>query len=149
MSKYQNILLALDLKEEDDNAVAEKALAIAENSEAKISIVHVVEPIFNYGIPPGTEGKVDQWENELEETAKSQLEKVGLKLSVPANQQYIGIGQIRHHIIQTANKINADLIVVGTHSRHGISKLIMGDTAEDMINKASCDVLAVHIPKNA
>lgn len=149
MSRYQNILLALDLKEEDDSAVAEQALAIAGISGAKVSIVHVVEPIFNYGIPPGTEGKVDQWENELEQTAKSQLEKVGQKLCIPKDQQYLGIGQIRHHIIQTANKINADLIVVGTHSRHGLSKLIMGDTAEDMIQKASCDVLAVHIPQNA
>ena len=148
MTKYKRILLAVDLKEEDDAPVSEKAMALAESTGAEVSLIHVVEPIFNYGIPPGSELKVTEWEQELEETAKEQLKKTGEKLSIPTDRQFLGIGQIRQQIINTTKKINADMIVVGTHSRHGLNKLIMGDTAEDMLQSAKCDVLAVHINKD-
>lgn len=147
MSKYEKILLAVDLKAEDDTPVSERAMAIAHSTGAEVSIVHVVEPIYNYGIPPGTEGKFDEWEKELETTAKDHLKKIGEKLSIPTDRQYMGVGQIRHQILRTADMMNADLIVLGTHSRHGLNKLIMGDTAEDMLHSAKCDVLAVHINK--
>jgi universal stress protein A len=147
MAKYERILLAVDLKAEDDAPVSEKAMAIAKSTGAEVSVVHVVEPIYNYGIPPGTEGKFDQWEKELETSAKSQLKKIGEKLSIPTNRQYMGVGQIKQQILRTAEMMNADLIVLGTHSRHGLNKLIMGDTAEDMLQSAKCDVLAVHINK--
>ncbi len=148
MSDYQRILLAVDLKEEDDTPVSEKAMSIAKSTGAQVSVVHVVEPIYNYGIPPGTESRINEWEKELEETAKDKLKKVGEKLSIPADRQFIGVGQIRQQILRTAEMINADMIVVGTHSRHGLSRLIMGDTAEDMLHSAKCDVLAIHIPKS-
>ena len=147
MSNYKHILLALDLKPEDDEPVSDKALALAKAHGAEISIIHVVEPIFNYGIPPGTESKFDQWENELEETAKQQLSSFGEKYSIPAERQFISIGQIKRGILKTAQQINADLIVVGSHNRHGLSALFMGDTAEDMVHSATCDVLSINISK--
>jgi universal stress protein A len=145
MSKYERILLALDLKPEDDTPVSDKAVDFARNAGAELSLIHVVEPIFKYGMPPGTEGKFDEWEKELEETAKAKLKETGEKLSVPTERQYLGLGEIRQQILKTAEIIDADLIVVGTHSRHGLAKLFMGDTAEDMLHSAKCDVLAVHI----
>ena len=145
MTNYKRILLAVDLNEKDDSVVSEKAITLAKSTGAEISLIHVVEPIFNYGIPPGSELKVSEWEQELEATAKEQLKKTGKKLSVATERQYLGVGQIRQQILNTADKIKADMIVVGTHSRHGLNKLIMGDTAEDMLQSAKCDVLAVHI----
>ncbi len=147
MEKYERILLAVDLKPEDDTQVSDRAMSIAKSTGAEVSIVHIIEPIFTYGIPPGTESKFDEWEKELEAAAQSQLKNIGEKLSIPSDRQYMGIGQIRQQILSTAETINADLIVVGTHSRHGLNKLMMGDTAEDMLHSAKCDVLAVHINK--
>lgn len=147
MTKYKHILLALDLKPEDDNKVSEQAFAVAEAHGAEVSLIHVVEPIFNYGIPAGTESKFDQWESELEETAKQHLLSFGKKHSIPPERQFISIGQIKRGILKTAEQINADLIVVGSHNRHGLSALFMGDTAEDMVHSAKCDVLSINISK--
>lgn len=148
MSNYKRILVALDLKPEDDELVSGKALSLAKASGGEVNVIHVVEPIYNYGIPPGTESKFDEWETEIEQTAKLQLEKIGQKLSIPADKQYISVGQIKRQILYTAKKINADLIVVGTHSRHGLSSLFMGHTSDEMLHHSECDVLAVHIPSN-
>ncbi|NGX42448.1 MAG: hypothetical protein K940chlam7_00728 [Chlamydiae bacterium] len=147
MSKYQNILVALDLKPEDDDVVSEQAFRIAETSGATVSFVHVVEPIFNYGLPPGADNKYDQWESELEEGAKMQMSKLGEKCSIPTFRQYVRVGQVKRELLQTAERVRADLIVVGTHCRHGLTSLFFGNTADDVVNDAKCDVLAIHINK--
>lgn len=145
MQSYKNILLAVDLKPEDDESVSQKAAQLAKNSKGQLTIIHVLEPIYNYGIPPGTESKFDQWQTELEQSAKQELSRLGSKISVPHERQHLAIGQIKEQILLLADKIGADLIVVGCHGRHGWQTLFMGDTAGDMLSGAKCDVLAVHV----
>jgi len=147
MAKYKRILLALDLKPEDDEPVSDQAITLANAEGAEINLIHVIEPIYSYGIPPGTESKFDQWQTELENSAKEQMEKIGQKLSIPQERQYLAVGQIKRQLLRTAEEIDADLIVVGSHARHGLSALFMGDTADDMLHSANCDVLAVNISK--
>ena len=147
MSKYKRILLALDLKPEDDEHVSNQAITLAGAEGAEVNLIHVVEPIYSYGIPPGTESKFDQWQTELESSAKEQMERIGQKLAVPPERQYIAVGQIKRQLLRTAEQVDADLIVVGSHARYGLSALFMGDTADDMLHSANCDVLVVNISK--
>ncbi len=145
MHRYKNILLAVDLKPEDDIPVSEKAKNIAEIAGADISIVHVVEPIYDTVISPGAEMNVEEWESEHEESAKNELAKLGESLSVPKERQHLQFGQIKDKLLGVAKKINADLIVVGTHSKGGVKSIFIGDTADDMLHFAKCDISAVHV----
>jgi nucleotide-binding universal stress UspA family protein len=49
-----------------------------------------------------------------------------------------------HEIINFAEEIRADVIVVGTHGRSGVPRLLMGSVAEDVVRSAPCPVLVVH-----
>ena len=51
-------------------------------------------------------------------------------------------------IITFAREINADLLVVGTHGRTGLSHLIIGSVAERVVRKAPCPVLSIHHPEH-
>lgn len=146
MTKYQKVLLALDLKPEDDEPVSEKAMAIANACAAEVSIIHVVEPIYSHGIPAGAENKFAEWQSEMEDSAKRKLQEIGKKLVVPSTRQYMAVGPIKKQLLRTAEQIQADLIVVGTHAKHGLKTIFFNDTADEMVHNAKCDVLAVNIP---
>ena len=55
----------------------------------------------------------------------------------------VEVGDPRDTIVETAEKLGADLIVMGTQGRRGLSRVMMGSVAEDVIRQASCPVLAV------
>lgn len=145
MSRYQHILVAVDLKDSGDQVVAEQAQLLANASGAKLSVVHVVEPIYSYGVSPGSELQIDDWENSLEDVAKDKLQQFADQYRIPANQQYLKVGIPTQVILETAKNVGADLIVLGHHGRHGIKSLFINDTAEETVHQTECDVLAVHV----
>jgi universal stress protein A len=147
MSKYKRILLALDLKPEDDEPVSEQAMALARSQGAEVNIIHVVEPIYTCGIPAGGENKFVEMQVEIEQSAKEQLQRIGQNLCVPPAKQFLAVGQIKKQLLRTAETIKADLIVVGCHAKHGMRALFMADTANEMLHNANCDVLVINIPK--
>jgi universal stress protein A len=146
MAKYKHILLAADLVASDDDPVAEKVSALAADSGAYISLIHVVEPVYNYG-GPYVAGDISQWQDELEKSAKASLAKLGERLGVPTERQHLPTGQPKHHILQAAEQVGADLIVVGSHGRHGLNLLLLGSTANAILHGANCDVLSVRVPE--
>lgn len=56
-------------------------------------------------------------------------------------------GDPRDVILEAAKSTNADLIVMGTHGRRGLSRLVMGSVAEDIVRNAPCPVLTVRTKK--
>ncbi|MCB1135534.1 MAG: universal stress protein [Chlamydiia bacterium] len=148
MAAYKHILVAADLIAKDDDPVVSKALELAgTNAGCQISLIHVVEPVYNYG-GPYVAGDVSQWQEELEKSAESSLSKLGEKLGVPVERQHLPTGQPKHHIIATANQVGADLILIGSHGRHGLNLLLMGSTANAVLHHANCDVLCVRVQEN-
>ena len=142
MSNYQTILLSIDLTEESSE-VAERAQAIAANNGATIHVIHVVEPLsFAYGgdIPMDFSGIQD----EIQEQAKQQLQSFSKKFGIAEAHQHLVIGKPEIEIHSLAEEINADLIVVGSHGRHGLA-LLLGSTANGVLHGANCDVLAVRV----
>ena len=147
MKKYERILLAVDLKEEDDEKVCNHCLSLAESTGAEITIVHAVEPITSYGNSGFNAFNIDRVQSDLEHMAEDQVGKIADSLSVPLERQYVLTGFVKDVILKTSKKISADLIVVGSHGRHGISALFFGDTAGDMVHNSLCDVLTVPLTK--
>lgn len=142
--KYQHVLLAADLLKQDDDPVSDRALEIAQASGAKLSIIHVVEFPYAYGLP--YEGTVyAQWQLELENSAKANFKALADRLKIPNNQRHLPTGEAKRIILETADKIKADLIVVGSHGRHGLGLLLLGSTANGVLHGAKCDVLAVRV----
>lgn len=139
---YKHILLATDLSNETDK-IADHAKAFAERTKAKLSIIHVVEhtPIV-YG---GGEFSVPldiNLEETLTENAKLALAHLGKRLGISEKDQYVETGSIKIAVVNLAEKLGTDLIVVGTHARHGLEK-ILGSTANAILHAAKCDVLTV------
>lgn len=144
MTGYKHILVAADLVVADDNPVIKKAKEIQERTGAKLSIVHAIEYPPSYGdayeVPT-----VADWQEELEESAKDRLEKLCGEIGVSNDQRFLRIGQPKYQILEVADEIQADLIVVGSHARHGLGLLLLGSTANAIIHHAKCDVLAVRV----
>jgi len=142
MSNYQTILLASDLSDES-SVVNRRAKAISDNNHAQLHIIHVIEPMsFAYGgdIPMD----FTDIQNEIEKQVRSQVEALGNELSVDKDKQHVVLGRPEAEVHQLAEELQADLIIVGSHGRHGLA-LLLGSTANGVLHGAKCDVLAVRV----
>jgi universal stress protein A len=141
MSAYRKVLIAVDSSDEAIQVLqAAKDLPDIENAE--ISVLHVAEhPQAAYGqwlvYLPINEG---QLQDKLLERLDERVEKSGLN---DAKTQ-VEFGRAIDEILVVAKNEDADLIVIGSHGRHGI-KLVLGSTANGVLHRAECDVLAVRV----
>ena len=142
MSQYKHVLIAVDLTDESGQVI-EKGQAIAERNNANISLIHALEPLgFAYGgdIPMD----LTTIQEQLEQHAKDKLAELAAPLNIPQEQQHILVGVPDSEIHRMAKDQGVDLIVVGSHGRHGLS-LLLGSTSTGVLHGAKCDVLAVRI----
>ena len=143
--KYEHILVAVDLTEEC-SPVLSRGREIAERNKAKLSLVHIVEPMamaFGGDVPMD----LSQLQQQQFDQAKDKLQ--ALKKNYPevnVGDAHLVYGQPRQEIHELARKENCDLIVIGSHGRHGLA-LLLGSTANDVLHGAPCDVLAVRLKK--
>ncbi len=144
MSDYKHILLAVDFSKQSD-AVADKAKALANTYQAKLSIVHVLD---NIPMPDAYYGTVisltETSGDPLLEAEKAKLMAIGDQLNVDLSNQWLLWGIPKQEIINVAEQQQVDLIVVGSHGRHGLA-LLLGSTANSILHTAKCDVLAVRL----
>lgn len=142
MGQYTHILLAADFNQESD-IVVKRAKALASTFGAKLSLVHVLEPI---SIAYGGEFPVDLGDlhKELEKQAQTQLAALGDQLGVAAENRYLEVGITEKEILRVAKAHGVDLIVMGSHGRHGLA-LLLGSTANAVLHHADIDVLAVRV----
>ena len=139
---YHRVMLAVDLTEES-NRVAERATALCKAYDAELHVVHVIEPLsLAYGgdIPMDLSSVQEQ----IHEQAESHLAEFAARLDVPPDRQYLIFGRPESEIQRAAEAKGADVIVVGSHGRHGLA-LLLGSTANGVLHGASCDVLAVRV----
>ncbi|MEY3017294.1 MAG: hypothetical protein RL336_429 [Pseudomonadota bacterium] len=142
MGLYSHILLGLDLSEDSD-LVAAKGANLAKQNNASLSVVHVIEPLsFAYGgdIPMD----FSSVQEEIYKQAENQMRKLGAKWDIPEERQHIVIGRPESEIHTLAHDLGADLVLVGSHGRHGLA-LVFGSTANGVLHGANCDVLAVRV----
>lgn len=144
MSLYQKILVAVDLSE-DSTAVVQHGRAIADPNGAELHLIHVIEPLsFAYGgdIPMDFSGI----QAEIQQQATQQMLRFAASNKVDEPRQHIVMGKPEVEIRAMAEQLGSDLIVVGSHGRHGLA-LLMGSTANGLLHGANCDVLAVRVGK--
>lgn len=142
MSDYGKILVAVDLSE-DSNRILQRARAVASSAAAQLHIIHVIEPLsFAYGgdIPMDFSGIQD----EIYQQATQQLDRFAESHGIDKAHRHIVMGRPEVEIHALAEELQADLIVVGSHGRHGLA-LLMGSTANGVLHGAKRDVLAVRV----
>jgi universal stress protein A len=145
MKNYQSIVLGVELIPEKDQLLIEKALELCKEFNAKLSLVHVIERVSSYGAAYGVAVGADI-EQMLRENAQKEMKKLGSKLNVAESNQIVKLGPASSVILEEAEKVNADLIIVGSHGRHGV-QLLLGSTANGVLHSAKCDVLAIRLQK--
>jgi len=136
----QKILFPTDFSPASQEALR-WATSLARDSGAAMLIVHVEEPPMAYG---GGEMYFPIEENR-EELRKSLVQVVPTDHAVPFEHLLL-VGDPADAIAQTAEKEGCDLIVMGTHGRTGLTRLLMGSVAEAVVRKAKCPVLTVKQP---
>src|SRR5215469_9714973 len=141
MSGYHHVLIAVDLTD-DSSKVVQKGLEIAGRYGAKVSLLHVVEfiPVDPAGealLPP----PVDV-EGDLAKSAQERLDALCESQGLQGAARRVEVGVIKMQIVRVAAEEKVDLIVLGSHERHGLA-LLLGSTEKAILHKATCDVLAV------
>ena len=143
MAVYSHILLAVDFTPVTDT-VTQQALELCQAFKARLSLVHVVEftqmDMSNDLVLP-QELELDQ---ELMKQSKQRIEELAVRLGVDKSGCFVSQGSTRREILHLAEELNVDLIVIGSHGREGIQRLL-GSTANAVLHGAPCDVLAVRI----
>jgi nucleotide-binding universal stress UspA family protein len=142
MLPINNILFPTDFSERAKNAF-HMASALARDHRAALTVLHVREmpalPFGEFGaVPP-----VDLPTREELIEKLSQFEPEDESINV---EFVIADGEPGEEIVRLAQERHCDLIVMGTHGRTGLSRLLMGSVAERVVRKAPCPVLTLKAP---
>jgi nucleotide-binding universal stress UspA family protein len=116
------------------------AVALAEKHAANLTVLFVYNPD---SITPGSRGDLDAdrryWRSQLEQIRP-------LASNIPVRHVFLE-GDPAAEIVRHGRDAGIDLIVMGTHGRTGLERLLMGSVAEKVLRDASCSVLVVKLPR--
>lgn len=142
MSGYRRILVPVDLTD-DSIPVAQRARVLATAFGAAIELLHVVEfvPVEPMGetLMPAV-----AIEEELVQRARQRLTALRDQLGFADAPAHVESGNVKAEIIRVARERGADLIVLGSRERHGLS-ILVNLTEDTVLHGAPCDVLAVRV----
>lgn len=139
----QRILVPYDFGEPAAAALA-YALSLADKLGARVTLLHAYE-VPTYGYAEMMAAAVE-FASEIERRAVESLEKIARDARRPGVELDTTVerGSAWMKIIDAAEKLPADLIVMGTHGRKGMPRLLLGSVAEKVVRSGPCPVLTVH-----
>lgn len=140
---FQHVLVATDFSDCSVRAV-DLAVDLAERFDATLTITHSWEvPVSSYGSALYLPGDLA---SAIEAAALAQLAATGeaVKRRLPRAATTLRQGEAWQEILAAAEAAHADLIVVGTHGRQGLTRALLGSVAERIVRLASVPVLSVH-----
>jgi len=145
MTDYTCILAAVDFAAAADTVI-QRASDIARRNNAPLTLLHVVEylPPIDIAYEPAVSASWVMDEEEMREQAETSLRKLCEKHQLGDARQVVVVGTPKGEIARYAREHHCDLVVLGSHGRHGIS-LLLGSTANGVLHDMPCDVLAVKI----
>ena len=142
----RRILHATDYSKASARALDE-AVDLAKQNHAELLILHVIEPMSSYAAGEDFGGA--ELYMKMEESAKQDAQRSMQKLMRKLQQAKLNAkslllnGTAHEQIVKAAKNRKANMIVIGTHGRTGVSKLFMGSVAGKVISLATCPVLTV------
>ncbi len=139
----KRILLPTDLSESADHAMRQ-AVEMAVHLKARLDVFHVVT--LHAADPGHLKKALESYLKELEEEVFADLSERSAKIRERGVDVEVSLARgvsAAEAIVSRAKEIEADLVVMGTHGRTGVKKLLMGSVAEKVIREAEADVLTV------
>ena len=144
---FQRIVVATDFS---DSAEAAWALAqrVAAALRSEVVLLHVFVPPLVYGDPvpgegvPGVYEKSERWVEDTLATWAGAARAQGVSV-----RTLVRTGTAHEEIVALATEENADVIVMGTHGRAGLARVLIGSVAERVIRFSPCPVLTVRTPE--
>ncbi len=136
---YTHILHPTDLNENNFH-VCQKAVELAKKFNAKLFLLHVIEPPATLQLAQGL--GFAEFDSPVKDDAQAVMAVLGEALNIPLDQQFVEIGSIRTHVLEKAKELGCTLIVIGSHTQTGIPAFL-GSTAKEIIHDAECDVLTL------
>ena len=139
----RNILLATDFSEASEAAMP-YAAAISRRYESRLHIVHAMLPLV-YMVPfePGGEITIESLHQAALQDARQRMQSIASRLKHIPHQTYVREGGLWDRLSDIIRTQEIDLLVVGTHARTGVEKLVLGSKAEEILRQAPCPVLIV------
>ncbi len=144
MIEYSTVLAAVDLTDEAPEVIA---TALAATGGGVLHVMTVIRPLSHAytGLEvAGLAAAALNFESKAEASARKSLAALCDDHRISNPQLTITFGVPAQEIKKHAREIGADLIVMGSHGRHGLG-LLLGSTANGVLHDAPCDVLTVRI----
>ncbi|PCI65542.1 MAG: universal stress protein, UspA [Gammaproteobacteria bacterium] len=164
---HQRILAAVDVddnypsgelntRQQLNHQILELATSLAISESAKLDVVHVWDAIgegyMRYGLGKQPEHEVDAYVEDVKQLQNLNMNRLMSQITNTLGQDALEYIKPETHLVrghaltnvpEFAAEINADLVVMGTVARTGLSGFFMGNTAESILNQLDCSVLAV------
>ena len=138
---FNNVLFPTDFTGASDTALL-YAQALARSFDSRIYVTHAVAPYPPVFLPmEPVPIELDSMWHDAEESLTRFLDQEALK-----NTKHQGIlerGELWNVLDDVIRRHSVDLIILGTHGKHGFKKLVLGSAAEQIFRKASCPVLTI------
>lgn len=133
---------------ECSKAALDRAVALAKKLDARVVVFNAWElPIV--GLPDGAIVATPEWAMKIIEVTEKELRaeaarhaKAGVRIETMTKQ-----GDTWRTILDVAEQLRAEMIVMGTHGRRGLPRALLGSVAEKVVRTADCPVLTVHAAK--
>jgi nucleotide-binding universal stress UspA family protein len=148
------LLVALDFSETGNHALNEALLWLSERPNAVAHVVHVAAaygPMLRLDLADDVKTvSQEELEQFLSEHVQARVAAFASQHGALAGDRvrtHVRVGVPSDEIVAFAAELEADVVVVGTHRRHGVARLLLGSVAEAVVRKAGCKVLVVR-PKD-
>lgn len=136
------ILCPTDFSDAGKEAVR-YALSLAQGFGAKVILLHVVEPVEFYPAQLHDPELGTRVKEELEKEAREMMSQMEQHFSAEHLETQIVVGKAHTAVLEKAEELGADLIVIGSTGRSGLSHLLLGSTAERVVRQSKCPVFTV------
>lgn len=140
-SEWNRILVPIQFSKKLPAAELQLAREVARTHEATIVLLHVVP------VSPAVAadaGLAAQYYVEAEEDARSRLRKMAeSRLKGFKTEIDVEVGEPANIIVKQAVKLRADLVIMATHGREGLKRLLLGSVAEHVVRNCPCPTLTV------
>ena len=146
MQLYRSVLLAIELNPQTDHFIIKRAQQLLQEHAPELHLVHAIEHSQVYAEESGVAFD-DRFKEKLHKEAAEEIDKLAQQLAIAKHAQTIAVGTASEIIMQQAKSIAADLIIIGSHGHRGW-RMLLGSTAQSVLQAAHCDVLAVSISHN-
>ena len=131
------VIVGIDFSTAGDTAIARGVSIANTHRRGEVHLVSVVEPEpLGHPMPLDAAARLQ----EMAMYAASRLETSGELAHLRRIVTHMTTGSPAREIVRLAAKIDADVIVVGTHGRRGVQRLLLGSVAEEVLRSAGCTV---------